>query len=266
MFSFITKRPLWVNMLAAATLFFLLVLLILQLLGWMTKHGEYHTVPLVKGKPMDEAIKLLESQGFEVAIQDSVYTDTLAKGIVIKQLPDPNATVKINRTVFITVNRYIPPMINMPSLEGKPLNFALQIMERSHLKLGDTIFRTDFMKGSVIEQQYRGVRILPGDKIQWGSKITLIVSKGLDETNIIVPDLVGMTYAEAKAELDSMNVLVTLVTTPDVKDTMNAYIYKQNPPHFDENKRLMYIKPGMVMDLFLSPVMINLTDTTNKLK
>jgi eukaryotic-like serine/threonine-protein kinase len=264
MFSFITKRPLWVNVLAAAVLMLLIIFLILQLLGWITKHGEYLSVPAVKGKPMDEAIKLLESKGFEVAIQDSVYTDTLPKGMVIKQLPDPNSTVKINRTVFITVNRYVPPMINMPSLEGKPLNFALQILERSHLKLGDTIYRTDFMKGSVIEQQYKGVRILPGDKIQWGSKITLVISRGLDETNLVVPDFIGMTYAEAKAELDSMNLLVTLVTTPDVKDTMAAYIYKQNPPHFDENKRLMYIKPGMVMDLFLSPVMINLTDSTKK--
>lgn len=261
MFKFITQKPLWVNILAALALFFLIIFIILQLLGWLTKHGDYLTVPAVKGKRTEEAIKMLESQGFDVAIQDSVYTDTLPRGTVIKQLPDPNATVKINRTVFLTVNRYTPPMIVMPSLEGKPLNFALDILERSHLKLGDTIFRADFMKGSVIEQQYKGQKILPGAKVQWGSRITLVISRGLEETNLVVPDLLGMTYGEAKAQLDSMGVLVTLVADASVRDTMNAYIYKQNPMHFDENRRLMYIKAGMVMDLWLSPVMIELPDS-----
>ncbi|MFT3678741.1 MAG: PASTA domain-containing protein [Ferruginibacter sp.] len=261
MLKFITTKPFWVNLLAALALFFLVIFIILQLLGWLTKHGEYLTVPAVKGKNTQEAIKLLESKGFEVAIQDSVYTDTLPKGTVIKQLPDPNATVKINRTVFITVNRYVPPMISMPSLEGKPLNFALEILARNHLQLGDTVYRADFMKGSVIEQQYRGQRIMPGDKVQWGSRISLVISRGLEETNLLVPDFLGMTYGEAKAQLDSMGILVTPVPTADVRDTLAAFIYKQNPPHFDENKRLMYIKAGMVMDLFLSPVMINLPDS-----
>jgi eukaryotic-like serine/threonine-protein kinase len=261
MLKFITHRPFWVNLLAALALFLLVIFIVLQLLGWITKHGEYLTVPAVKGKNTQEAIKLLESQGFDVAIQDSVYTDTLPRGTIIKQLPDPNSTVKINRTVFITVNRYVPPMIAMPSLEGKPLNFALDILDRSHLQLGDTVFRADFMKGSVIEQQYKGTKILPGAKVQWGSEITLVVSRGLEETNLLVPDFIGKTYGEIKAELDSMGVLVTPVPTPDVRDTMAAYIYRQNPPHYDDQKRLMYIKPGMVMDLYLSPVMIEIPDS-----
>ncbi len=263
MFKFITDKPFWVNFLAAVLLFFVIIFFVLQLLGWITKHGEYLTVPAVKGKNTNEAIKLLESKGFEVAIQDSVYTDSLPQGTVIKQLPDPNATVKVNRTVFITVNRYTPPMITMPSLEGKSLNFALDILQRNHLKLGDTIYRADFMQGSIIEQQYEGDRIAPGEKVQWGSRITLVVSRGLEEKNLLVPDLLGMTFRQAKEQLDSMGILVSPVPDPGVKDTSGAFIYKQNPPRFGEGKRLMYIRPGMVMDVWLSPVMINVVDTSN---
>ncbi len=253
MFRFITNRPFWVNLLAAAGLGLLIIFLLLQLLGWITRHGEYLRVPMVKGRGTTEAIKLLEEKGFEVVITDSVYTDTLPKGTVIKQLPEENATVKINRTVFITVNRYIPPMIVMPSLEGKTLGFALDLLQRSHLFLGDTTYRPDYMKGSVIEQRYRGERILPGAKVQWGSRIDLVIGAGLDEAGFtVVPDLLGLTYEEARAELDSLGVLLTIVTQPDVKDTAAAYIYKQNPPHFDENRQLQYIKPGMIMDIFLS--------------
>lgn len=254
MFKFITHKPFWVNLLAVTALGFLLIFLILQLLGWITKHGEYLTVPAVKGKGTTEAIKALEDKGFEVVITDSVYTDTARRGTVLKQLPDANSTVKINRTVFITVNRYTPPMIVMPALEGKGLNFALDILQRNHLLLGDTTFRPDFMKGSVIEQQYKGNRIAAGAKVQWGSRIDLVIARGLDEeSNKVVPDFIGMTYAQAKPELDSMGVLVTLiVTTPGLKDTANAYIIKQSPSHFNEAKQLQYIKPGMVIDIFLS--------------
>lgn len=252
MFKFITHRSFWVNLLAAALLGFLIIFLILQLLGWLTRHGEYLTVPAVTGKNTAEAIKFLEDQGFEVVIADSVYTDTVKRGTVIKQLPDASSTVKINRTVFITVNRYVPPMVVMPALEGKTLNYVVDILRRSHLQLGDTIYRRDFAKGSVIEQQYKGNRIEPGAKIQWGSRIDLVIGTGIDEnTNIVVPDFFGKTYGEVKAMIDSMGVLVTVVTRPDVKDTMNAYIYQQRPVHKDENNILQYIKPGQVMDIFL---------------
>lgn len=252
MFKFITHRPFWVNLLAAAGLGFLIIFLILQLLGFITKHGEYLTVPAVTGKTTADAIKFLEDKGFDVVIADSVYTDTVKRGTVIKQLPDANSTVKINRTVFITVNRYVPPMLVMPALEGKTLNYVLDILKRNHLQLGDTIYRVDFAKGSVIEQQYKGARIEPGTKIQWGSRIDLVVGTGVDESiNMVVPDFFGKTYGEIKAELDSMGVLVTVITRTDVKDTMSAYIYQQQPPHKDENNNWQYIKPGQVMDVFL---------------
>lgn len=262
MFTFITRKPFWVNLLAAAGLGLLLIFLMLQLLGWMTRHGEYLTVPKVKGKGTAEAIRLLEEKGFEVVIQDSVYTDTLARGTVIKQLPDPNSTVKINRAVFLTVNRYVPPMIVMPSLEGKSMNFAIDLLRRNHLELVDTLFRPDFMKGSVIEQQYRGVRITAGTKLQWGSGITLIIGSGLENEDMPVPELLGLTFSEAKMQLDSVG--ITLIPVPDlsVRDTLSAFIYKQNPPRYNDEHQLNYIKPGMVMDLWLSREMIYLNDTT----
>lgn len=264
MFKFITDKPFWVNLLAAIALGLLFIFLVLKLLGWITKHGEYLTVPSVVKKNTTESIKMLEDKGFEVVIQDSIYTDTLARGTVIKQLPDANSTVKINRTVFLTVNRFVPPLIIMPALEGKPLSFALNILERNHLQLGDTVYRPDFMKGFVLEQRYQDNKIAAGAKVQWGSRISLVISGGLDEINHLVPEFVGMTYSEAKPMLDSLGVLISLVPDANVTDTMSAFIYRQNPPHFDINNKLTYIRPGMVMDIWLSPVMINLKDTTIK--
>ena len=263
MFKFITLRPFWVNLLAAIVLTFILLFIILQTLGWITKHGSYLTVPAVVGKKTNESIKFLESKGFDVTIQDSVYTDTLPAGTIIKQLPDPNATVKVNRTVYITVNRYLPPLIVMPSLEGKSLSFALDLLERNHLKLEDTVFKHDWMKGSIMEQQYRGQKVSAGTKLPWGSKITLVVASGLDESEIIVPDLIGKTYGEAKMVLDGIGVNVgALIPDGTVRDTAAAFVYKQNPEHANEEKKENFIRPGQLMDIWISKEMIYLKDST----
>ena len=257
MFKFITDRPFWVNLLAALLLAFLLIFLTLQMLGWITKHGEYLTVPAVKGKPTKEAIKLLESKGFDVVIQDSIFTDTLARGIIIKQLPDADATVKVNRTVFLTVNRYMPPMIDMPALEGKSLSFALDLLQRNHLVLGDTTYKPDFMKGSVLEQQYNGSTIAAGTKVTWGSKIDLVIAGGLHDEQISVPYLIGKTFAEGKAILEQGGINIGAVIAKDaIKDTATAFIYKQNPGRFDDEKKTVYIHPGQLMDIYISQIMI----------
>jgi eukaryotic-like serine/threonine-protein kinase len=269
MFKFITDRPFWVNLLAAAALGLLLIFFTLQMLGWITKHGEYLTVPAVKGKPTDEAIKLLESKGFDVTIQDSIFTDTLQRGIVIKQLPDADATVKVNRTVFLTVNRYMPPMIIMPALEGKSLGFALELLKRSHLQLGDTTFKPDFMKGSVLEQQYKGSKIEAGTKVVWGSKISLVIAGGLQNEQVLVPDLVGKTYAEAKAELEMSGINIGAIVAKDaIKDTATAYVYRQSPGRYDDEKNLIFIHPGQLMDIYISQTMVlpqdSVTNTITK--
>jgi eukaryotic-like serine/threonine-protein kinase len=262
MFKFITHRPFWVNLLAAGALAFLIIFIILKLLGWITKHDAYLQVPPVLGKKTGDAIQLLESKGFAVVIQDSIYTDTARAGIVLKQLPDANATVKINRTVFLTVNRAVPPMIDMPKIEGQSLSFALDILERNHLKLEDTIFKPDFQAGMVLEQQYKGVRIPEKAKVQWGSKITLVIGSGIDNKPFMVPSLTGMTYGEAKSYLEGLGITIaSVITEPDVKDTAAAFIFKQNPERFDEEKKPLYIQAGQVMDIWLSKEMKVIKDS-----
>lgn len=267
MFKFITNRPLWVNFLVAVILAFFIIFLMLQLLGWITRHGEYLTVPAVIKKDTQEAIRLLETKGFDVVIQDSVYSDSLPRGTVVKQLPDANATVKVNRTVFLTVNRYIPPMVAMPQLEGKSLSFALDLLRRNHLILGDTVYKPDFMKGSILEQKYNGATIITGAKVRWGSKITLVIAAGLNEQEMMVPNLIGLTYAQAKSQLELLGVNIAgIIAEGEIKDTAAAFVYKQNPERFNDDKQPIYIRPGQLMDLYITRVMMLPTDSTDTIQ
>lgn len=256
MFKTLTNKPFWVNLLAAIILALLILFLVLKTLGWITRHGQYLKVPAVTGMKTREAIALLEKQGFDVYIQDSVFTDTAQRGIVLKQLPDPNATVKVNRTVFITVNRLVPPMLEMPKLEGLNLSFAIKVLERYHLKLGDTTYRTDFALGSVLEQHYNGARIPEKTKIQWGSRIDLVIAGGLEDKSQPVPQLTGMTYCEVKTYLEENGISLG-ATIPEgaISDTCSAYVFKQRPERLDAESMLNYIRSGQLMDVWISQQM-----------
>lgn len=252
MFKFIAKQPFIINLLAAFILIFLVGFLFFESLGWITNHGSYLKVPSVTGIKVDDALKLLEKEGFEVVITDSAYNDSMPMNTVKKQLPDPGATVKVNRTVFLNVNPVSLPLIEMPKLEGLSYRFALDKLNKSHLILGDTTMRPDFMKGSVLEQHYKGSKIESGTKIRWGSTISLVVGGGLQEVRIEVPDLIGATVAEAKEILKEKGIiLAAILTSGTVTDTLHAFIYKQNPEVLDFNKAPSYIQPGQTMDIWV---------------
>jgi eukaryotic-like serine/threonine-protein kinase len=265
MFKFLTNKPLWVNVLAALLLAMLILFIVLKMLGSITRHGEYLTVPSVIGKKTADAIQFLEAKGFEVQIQDSVYIDTAKMGIVLKQLPDPNSTVKINRIIFLTVNRVTLPLVDMPSLQGKTISYALEILKRSHLVLGDTIFKPDFMRGSVLEQTYQGNAISSGSKLPWGSRVDLVIGSGLADQKIMVPDLIGKTLGEAKLILEQNGIgLAATIADAGTKDTLAAFVYKQNPPRYTEDNLVVFIQSGQLMDLWVSPVMKAWEDTSAK--
>ena len=99
MFRFLTSKPLWVNILAGFVLLIVLLLLFLGSLDIITHHGKTMKIPAVVGQSISQARKTLESQGFEIQIQDSIYNDTVPPMLLIKQFPQAENLVKVNRTV-----------------------------------------------------------------------------------------------------------------------------------------------------------------------
>jgi eukaryotic-like serine/threonine-protein kinase len=262
-FKFITRRHFFVNFFVIILLTLLLIWGFLQMLGVITKHGEYLTVPKVLNKPTNESIKLLESKGFTVVVQDSVYTDTAKLGTVLKQFPEANSTVKVNRMVMLTVNRVTLPLVDMPNLIGKSQDYAIEIIKRSHLTLGDTIFVPSYMMGAIVKQSFKGNEIVAASKIPWGSKIDIEIGAGLSDQQFSVPALVGLTFKEAKAIIESKGLqLAALIVDAGTRDTATAYVYWQNPPRYNEDKSPIYIRAGQVMDLKLNTVMKYPVDTT----
>jgi len=260
-FRFLTKQGFFVNLLIAIVLIILIVVLFFNSLDWMTHHDESIKVPAVTGKNISDATQLLESQGFGVEVQDSVYIDTVAKASVVRQSPEADAVVKKNRTVYLTINRAVAPLIDMPDLRGFSFQSAEMYLKSVGLKLGDTSYRPDIARNSVLEQRFNNQILLPGTKVHMGSPINLVLGDGIGNALMSVPDLTGMTLTDARSYLRSLNLSIgAIVPDADVQDRNNAYVYHQNPatesPGGEQNK----IHPGQAIDVYLS-VQQPVTDT-----
>jgi len=251
MFKLITHRPLWINIIAGLLIMVLCLFLLYQLLGPLTRHGKNRTVPAVVGKSFEEAKKILYAQGFDIEVQDSIYIDTVAKGSVLRQIPDGDDVVKISRTVYLTINRYVPPIVEMPNLIGFSYRNAEMQLKNMGLRIGDTTFKPDFAKHSVLEQWYYGSPISPGTKIQQGSVISLVLGDGVGNIEFAVPDIMGMTYFQAKTLLEGNGISIGAVVAPGISDTANAFIIQQNPQRFDDEGKRLKIRPGQTMDVWL---------------
>ena len=76
---------------------------------------------------------------------------------------------------------------------------------------------------------------------------------GLCEQLIPVPDLYGLTLAEAKAELGAKGItLAALLASGTITDTLNSFVYKQNPDMKNDEGQTIFIQPGQTMDVWIS--------------
>jgi beta-lactam-binding protein with PASTA domain len=257
------SRSLPVNILAGIIVSLLLVFLFLQTLNFWTNHGEYLLVPEVKGKNLAEATAILEKQGFDVIIQDSIFQDTVPPLVVIKQFPEPEATVKVNRTVYLTINRATPPLVDMPNLVGMSFRNAELELKAKGLKMGDTSYVPDIAKNAVKDQLLNGASLRPGTRVPMGSSISLVLGAGLGSENIAVPDLFGMPYPEALTLLEASGIsLGVVLPDPDLQDTTAGFVYWQNPPRLNDEKQLNRIRMGQMMDIRLSAAKPSPRDST----
>jgi beta-lactam-binding protein with PASTA domain len=257
MFKFITRRSFGLNLLVALALLFLIIFAFFISLDSITKHNETITVPSVTGKSLADATSSLKIKDFEVSVQDSVYIDSLPPLTVVKQSPESEEVVKTQRTIYLTINRATPPLIDMPDLRGFSFRSAQMFLESLGLKTGKISYTPDIARNAVKDQLLKGKTVTPGSKVPMSTAIDLVLGNGLGETQLTVPDLVGLTVSQAREYLSGDNIGIGVILTESaVSDTASAYIVKQNPEPITElptgEKAVNHIRAGQLMDIWIS--------------
>lgn len=169
------------NLLAMILLAILLLWFGTLWLDVWTDHGEYQVVPDVRRMSYDEAVQKLELDGFVVELNDSVYDNSAAPGMVVEQNPKVNTKVKHGRTVYLTVNAFSPRSVTLPALTDISLRQARSILEGLGVK--NIVVREvpSEYQDLVLNVTRDGHRLMPGARIPTTSTVTIEVGAGMQE-------------------------------------------------------------------------------------
>jgi beta-lactam-binding protein with PASTA domain len=236
--NFILSRIFFKNLGFAAIIVVGVVMMLLIWMNFYTRHGQARPVPDFYGLTMEQTIKLARKSRLRFQVIDSIYTTAVPRGCIAEQNPKPGFKVKKWRNIVLTINAFHPEMVAMPNLIDLPKRQAILLIESSGLEIGILKYRPDLSVDVVIDQLYNGKNIPEGDSLQKGSVIDLVLGKGLSNQRTPVPDLLGMRLDPAKNKIlvSSLNLGTyvydnTIINGPD---TLNAFVYKQNPEFKDD--------------------------------
>lgn len=220
-----------------------LIMVLLIWLNFYTRHGQARPIPDFYGLTMEQTARLAKKNRLKYQVIDSVYTSLVPRGCVAEQNPKPGFKVKKWRNIVLTINAYNPEMVAMPNLVDLPIRQAIALIASAGLEMGQLRYRPDLSIDVVIEQLYNGKKITEGDSLQKGSVIDLVLGKGLSNQRTSIPDLTGMTLEPARKKIliSSLNLGTYIYdnTIINSKDSLNAFVYKQNPEYREESSLQM---------------------------
>jgi len=197
-------------------------------LSLITRHNDVKTVPNFIGMKVDSAIAMLEKQGFDIKI-DSIFDKTKGLHEVVDQQPEVGARVKSGRIIFLTVNKANPPIVTLPNLIGKSYRTIDVELMKVNLVVGDTTEVYDIAVGTVLAMKINGQEVKAGTKVPEGTSIDLVVSKGLGDTKVNIPDLIGLKLPEAIKLLEESGLNYDIRVDGKITDSATALIYEQYP-------------------------------------
>lgn len=217
-----------------------------------TRHGQALSVPDLRGLSLEETKQVLTSKNLTFQITDSVYNNIVPRGCVVDQSPSPDFKVKENRTIFLTINAFNPEMVLMPNAVGVSLRQAQAMIETAGLITGRLSYVPDIAINNVLEQKYQNVIVEPGDSVPKGSKIDLVVGRGLSDEKTAAPDLIGMYLEDAINKITSRYLNIGAViydgSIVDFEDSLYSFIWKQRPVYDDET----LLNLGSTVDIWLT--------------
>ncbi len=153
------------------------------------------------GMTKEQATKALHEADLN-PVFDEIYSETVEKGLVAKVSPTLGAKVEIGSDVKLYLSKGPETKtVEVPNLLGKSESAAKQLLENAKLSVGSVTedYSDDYAEGEVMSQSPRA-----GSTVEEGISVDFVISLGKKEELIPVPDIRGMSEADAVAKLRSL--------------------------------------------------------------
>ena len=177
--KFILSKLFLKQLVLAFVAVFVLCFFMLRWLDHTTNHGDFETVPDLKGKSIEVAQMEIEDNNLVMQIQDSAnYNPNYPKFSVIDHDPPAGEKVKEDRKIYLTLNPSGYRKIQVPDLNERTFRQAKPMLEALGFTIGEIEYVDYLGKDEVVRLKYEGRNLTPGDLLPKTSKIDLVLGNG----------------------------------------------------------------------------------------
>lgn len=200
-------------------------------------------VPNIEGESLEKAREIAAEVGLNITEnEEMVFSEKFEAEHIVSQHPEAGSRIKQSRVLNVTVSKG-PQLIKTPNFVGDSLRESLIKLDNLSLKSGDIqyIFRLSEEPGTVINQ-------IPaaGAEVEKGSEITLFVSRGERDISIRMPDLTGLSQAEAFKLIRDEGLNIGQVNAKNSKRFVEGQVISQSV------KAGEYLPKGIAVDFVIS--------------
>ncbi len=186
--------------------------------------GREVAMPDVVGMKVVQAQQTLQGRGVGMKVEDRIY-NALPVDEVVRQSPSPGSRVKTGQYAHVMLSLG-PQKATIPSLVDRSLRAARIELLRGGMQLGEisSAYLSVGQDDTVIQQEPA-----PGTSDLTSPHIDLLVSLGSRPAAYVMPEMTGLSLAEAESKLAGTGLKVSKFTLSPVPGTLHGTVASQNP-------------------------------------
>ena len=178
----------------------------------------------VTGVSEDAALKMLSDAGFTNVKTEHVEDEKTQEGYVFDQSVKEGETIPADQEIVLTVSAGAEE-VDVPDVKNYEDSQAVTILTEAGFEVSHAYeYSDDVEKDKVIKTDPEG-----GTKAAKGSKVIVTVSNGSEKKEVEVPNLGGLTEAQARDSLSSKKLSAGNVTHENSDSVAAGMVISQNP-------------------------------------
>lgn len=177
--KYITSKIFLRQVIIAVTILALVIVLVLNMLSFITNHGQEIIVPNLANMTVEQVEEKLDELDLDYVVLDTVdYNSEFTKFGVVMQEPKPGSKVKEDRKIYLKINSDNYAFVTLPDMIEKTFRQVEPNLRVLGLELGEVTYKPYLGKDMVLEMRIDGKLVKPGTKVMKTTKIDLVLGDG----------------------------------------------------------------------------------------
>lgn len=218
-----------------------IVIIITSFLIFWAIAGKKLEVPDFTGKTFEQAVEIAKKKKIYIRNTSEEYSDTIQEGAIISQNIEAGTDIEKGQTIDVTISLGTGKF-QLDDFVGMDISEVYRKVQDIDITLREEYINDDKIeRGKVIRQSPKA-----GQTIKPKDEVTLYVSKGQEESLIIVPNLINLKESEAKDTIKNIGLSVGKITTSESNSIEEGKVISQSIKYGNE------VEEGQSISLVIS--------------